>query len=284
MPDTDAPPVLLVDEPRPKVRRLTLNRPEKRNALNDALRGALFDELRAADRSREISVIIIRGSGPAFSAGYDLGSVNHDVERSTAPADGWWSRHVVNNWLEMWDMPTPIIGQVHGWCLAGGTELAAACDLVYVAEDAQIGYPPVRLMSPPDMQWQTWLMGLRRGMEALLTGDSMSGTDAVEAGMANRAHPADELDAAVLDVAERVAKIPPELLALNKRAAHRAMEAQGIRNGIRATADIQALGFHQPPSMEYLQSFAKIGVSRALSERDAKFADYRESGASGSDH
>ena len=271
-------PVLLVDEPLPKVRRLTLNRPEKRNALNDALRGALFDELRAADRSREISVVIIRGSGPAFSAGYDLGSVNHDVERSTAPADGWWSRHVVNNWLEMWDMPTPIIGQVHGWCLAGGTELAAACDLVYVAEDAQIGYPPVRLMSPPDMQWQTWLMGLRRGMEALLTGDSMSGTDAVDAGMANRAHPADELDAAVLDVAGRVAKIPPELLALNKRAAHRAMEAMGIRDGIRATADIQALGFHQPPSREYLASFKQVGVKKALSERDRSFEDYREGG------
>ncbi|MGI9645058.1 MAG: enoyl-CoA hydratase-related protein, partial [Ilumatobacteraceae bacterium] len=165
---------------------------------------------------------------------------------------------------------------VHGWCLAGGSELATACDLVYVAEDAQIGYPPVRLMSPPDMQWQTWLMGLRRGMEALLTGDAMSGTDAVQAGMANRAFPADELDDAVLAVAQRVAKIPIELLALNKRAAHRAMEAMGIRNGVRSTADIQALGFHQPPSAEYLASFRDVGVSAALSDRDRTFEDYRE--------
>ncbi|WP_420452238.1 enoyl-CoA hydratase-related protein [Ilumatobacter sp.] len=268
--------VLLVDDPRPRVRRLTLNRPDKRNALNDALRGALFDELRRADRDRDVSVIVIRGAGPCFSAGYDLGSPNHDVERAISKADGWWSRHVVNNWFEMWDMPTPIIGQVHGWCLAGGTELAAACDLVYVAEDAQVGYPPVRLMSPPDMQWQTWLMGMRRGMEALLTGDAMSGIDAVAAGMANRAHPADELDDAVLAVAERVAKIPIELLALNKRAAHRAMEAMGIRDGIRATADIQALGFHQPPSIEYLKSFGEVGVSQALSARDEQFSDYRE--------
>jgi enoyl-CoA hydratase len=276
------PDVLLVDDPIPRVRRLTLNRPDKRNALNDALRGALFDELRRADTDRNVSVIVIRGAGPAFCAGYDLGSANSDVERAIAKQDGWWSRHVVNNWFEMWDMPTPIIGQVHGYCLAGGSELAAACDLVYVAEDAKIGYPPVRLMSPPDMQWQTWLMGLRRGMEALLTGDAMSGSDAVAAGMANRAFPAGELDDAVLAVAERVAKIPIELLALNKRAAHRAMEAMGIRTGIRATAEIQALGFHQPPSIEYLASFGKLGVSKALSERDAKFADYRESGASGS--
>jgi len=274
--------VLLVDDPLPLVRRLTLNRPEKRNALDDALRGALFDELRRADRDRNVSVIIIRGAGPAFCAGYDLGSANTDVERSIAKQDGWWSRHVVNNWFEMWDMPTPIIGQVHGYCLAGGSELAAACDLVYVADDAQIGYPPVRLMSPPDMQWQTWLMGLRRGMEALLTGDAMSGTEAVAAGMANRAHPADELDDAVLAVAERVAKIPIELLALNKRSAHRAMEVMGIRTGIRATAEIQALGFHQPPSIEYLRSFAEVGVSKALSERDRAFGDYRETGEAGS--
>ena len=269
--------VLLVDEPAPKVRRLTLNRPEKRNALNDALRGALFRELRAGDADPDVSVMIVRGAGSCFSAGYDLGSPNTPVERAINPgADGWWSRHVVNNWFEMWDMATPIIAQVHGYCLAGGTELATACDLVYVAEDAQIGYPPVRLMSPPDMQWQTWMLGLRKGMEALLTGDSMSGTDAAAYGFANRAYPADELDAAVIEVAERVAKVPPDLLALNKRAAHRAMEAMGIRTGMRATADIQAMGFHQRSSREYMRSFAEKGVTAALSERDRAFGDYRE--------
>ncbi len=126
------------------------------------------------------------------------------------------------------------------------------------------------------MQWQTWLMGLRRGMEALLTGDSMSGDEAVVAGFANRAFEQDDLDAEVLAVAERVAKIPSDLLALNKRAAHRAMEAMGIRTGIRATAEIQALGFHQRSSKEYMSSFATKGVTAALSERDADFGDYRE--------
>ncbi len=269
--------VLLLDAPAPKVRRLTLNRPEKRNALNDELRGALFDALRAADRDRGISVIVIRGAGSCFSAGYDLGSGgNRGVERSIAKLDGWWSRHVVNNWFEMWDMATPIIAQVHGYCLAGGTELATACDLVYVAEDAQIGYPPVRLMSPPDMQWQTWLLGLRHGMEALLTGDSMTGVEAAERGFANRAYPAGELEGAVLAIADRVAKVPLDLLALNKRAAHRAMEAMGIRAGMRAGADIQALGFHQPASIEYRATFATKGVTEALSERDRPFGDYRE--------
>ena len=270
-------PVLLIDNPIEKVQRLTLNRPDKRNALDDELRQTLFEELRRGDKDPDVSVMLIRGAGPAFCAGYDLSKPSSDVERSSATADGWWSRHVVTNWFEMWDMATPVIGQVHGYCLAGGSELAAACDLLYVAEDAQIGYPPVRLMSPPDMQWQTWLMGLRRGMEALLTGDSMSGIEAVEAGFANRSFPPDKLDEATLERAERVARIPPDLLALNKRAAHRAMEAAGIRTGIRATAEIQAMGFHQPSSKEYMRGFREHGVSENLSRRDAQFGDYRES-------
>jgi enoyl-CoA hydratase len=269
--------VLIVDRPSPKVKRLTLNRPNKRNALNDALREALFRELRAGDKEPETSVMVIRGAGSTFCAGYDLGMPNSDVERAIAPFDGWWSRHVVNNWFEMWDMGTPIIGQVHGYCLAGGTELATACDLVYVASDAQIGYPPVRLMSPPDMQWQTWMMGLRKGMEALLTGDSMSGVEAVESGFANRHFASDKLDDEVLAMAERVAKVPADLLALNKRAAHRAMEAMGIRTGIRATAEIQAMGFHQASSREYMKGFRTKGVKETLSERDRQFGDYRES-------
>src|SRR4051794_24592114 len=222
--------------------------------------------------------MIIRGAGTCFSAGYDLSSPNAPVERATAPADGWWSRHVVANWFEMWDMSTPIIAQVHGYCLAGGTELATACDLVYVADDAEIGYPPVRLMSPPDLAWQPWLMGMRRAMEALLTGDSMSGLEAVEAGFANRAFPAAELDERVVAMAERVAKIPPDLLALNKRVVHRAMEAAGMRSGLRATADIQALGFHQQSSRAYMRRFAEEGVTEALSRRDAAFGVYRTPG------
>ena len=245
---TTAEPVLLTDDPAPKVRRLTLNRPAKRNASERRVAGrAVRQTAGGRSRPRDLGDHHPRRR-PGVQRRLRPGSPNHDVERAIAKVDGWWSWHVVNNWFEMWDMATPIIAQVHGYCLAGGTELATACDLVYVAEDAAIGYPPVRLMSPPDMQWQTWMMGLRHGMEALLTGDSMSGVEAAERGFANRAHPAEELEGAVLAIAERIARIPLDLLALNKRSAHRAMEAMGIRAGIRAGADIQAMGFHQPAS------------------------------------
>jgi len=267
--------LVLVDDPAPFVRRLTLNRPTKRNALSNALRGELFAAVRAADASADVRVVVIRGAGPCFSAGYDLAqdpSEGHPWHISRA--DGAWARHVLQGWFELMDLATPLIAQVHGWCLAGGTELASACDLVYVADDAQIGYPPVRLMSSPDMAWQPWLLGMRRAMEAMLTGDSMTGEEAVAAGFANRSFPAERLDEEVLARAERVAKVPPDLQAINKRVVHRAMEAMGMRDGMRATADLNALGFHQRSSREYLAELAR-GVTPALSKRDAAFGDYR---------
>jgi enoyl-CoA hydratase len=274
MPET----LILVDDPAPAVRRLTLNRPGKRNALSRGLLAQLFAELRSADLAVDVSVIVIRGAGSCFSAGYDLAQdPTEQLVRHASSADGFWPRHVVDGWFEMWDYATPIIGQVHGFCLAGGTELATACDLVYVAEDAAIGYPPVRLMSPPDMAWHPWLLGMRRAMEAMLTGDSMTGTDAVDAGFANRAFPEGELDRAVLNIAQRIAKIPPDLLALNKRVVHRAMEAMGMRAAIRAGTDMQALGFHQRSSRQYMAKLAE-GVTAALTERDRPFGDYRAGG------
>jgi enoyl-CoA hydratase len=267
--------LIIADEPAPSNRRLTLNRPDKRNALSHGLRSELFDALRAADAERSIRVIVIRGAGSCFSAGYDLSPDPSDpLPWPISRADGGWARHVVQGWFEMMDMATPIIAQVHGYCLAGGTELATACDLVYVADDAQIGYPPVRSMASPDMAWHVWMMGMRQAMEAMLTGDSMTGVEAVERGFANRSFAVDDLDAEVLAVAARVAKVPADLQALNKRVVHRAMEAMGMRDGMRATADINALGFHQRSSLAYHEKFA-AGVTAALDARDSEFGDYR---------
>ena len=271
----EAEKLVLIETPVPHVRRLTLNRPSKRNALSHALRTQLFELLREADADPVINVIIIRGAGPSFSAGYDLAQDKSETPPwPISTADGAWARHVLTGWFEMMDMATPIIAQVHGFCLAGGTELATACDLVYVAHDAQVGYPPVRSMSSPDMAWHAWMLGMRRAMEAMLTGDSMTGDEAVASGFANRAFPVEKLDAEVLAIAERVAKVPADLQALNKRVVHRAMEAMGMRDGMRATADINALGFHQRASKEYFAKFAG-GVTQALDARDSSFGDYR---------
>lgn len=266
-------PILLTDTPAPHVRRLTLNRPAKRNALSNALRGELFAALEAADSDPEIRVIVLRGAGSCFSSGYDLSSLG-ELPFHTAGGQGQWARHVVEGCFRMWDLSKPIIAQVHGWCLAGGSELAVACDLVYVAEDAQIGYPAVRTMSPPDNQYHAWIVGMRAAMELMLTGDAMDGNEAVRLGFANRAFPAADLEAQVLAMAERIAKVDPELAQLNKRLVHRQMEAMGMRAGIRAGTDLHALGWHTKASREYMAELRQ-GVTKALSSRDGKFGDYR---------
>jgi len=267
--------ILLRDEPRDGVRRLTLNRPHKRNALSNELRTRLYAELEAADTDGAIHVTIIRGAGSCFSSGYDLGSNNAEGQPwHTAGGDGSWSRHVVEGHFRVWDLRKPVIAQVHGYCLAGGSELAASCDLVYIAEDAQVGYPPVRLMSPPDMQFHPWMLNMRDAMELMLTGDAISGIEAAEMGFANRAYPEDELEEAVLAIAERISRIPIDLQQLNKRSVHRAMEIMGMRAALRAGTEIQALGFHQKASRDYLKSLSQ-GVTQALDRRDDAFGDYR---------
>lgn len=272
--------VLLVDDPAPGVRRLTLNRPHRRNALNNALRGALMRALEEADRDPQVHVTVIRGAGPCFSSGYDLSENNAEGQPFYTPGGpGQWARHVTDGWTRIWDLAKPVIAQVHGYCLAGGSELAACCDLVYVAMDAQIGYPPTRLMSPPDNQFHPWLVGMRRAMELYLTGDAMTGVEAAQWGFANRAFPAEELEEKVLAVARRVALTPPELQQINKRAVHRAMEIMGLRAGIRAGTELQALALTTRASHDYFSRFRRDGasVSQLLGERDAAFGDYRAS-------
>ena len=238
--------LILVDHPSDGVARITLNRPEKRNAISTPLRAELLAALEAHDHDPDVRVTIIKGAGDCFSAGYDLGGdLMADAPFHTAPGDGSWSRHVTQNWFSFWDLAKPVIAQVHGYAIAGATELAQACDLVYVAEDARIGYPIVRVASPPDWQYHMPLLGVRRAMEIMLTGEDFSGTEAVGVGWANKAFPASELEAEVLDVAERIAAVATDLAQINKRMVHRQAEIMGVRSAIKAGSEFQALAGHQ---------------------------------------
>ena len=273
---SDTKDIVLIDEPAPMVRRITMNRPEKRNSLIHPLRGAILESLREADRDPDVRVMIVRGAGPSFSAGYDLagGNEGHELPFYTPGGDGQWPRHVTEGWMSIWDLAKPVIAQVHGYCLAGGSELATCCDLVYVAEDAQMGYPAVRF-GVPDMHFHPWFLGMRRAMEMMVTGDSISGLEAAREGWANRAFPADQLEAAVLEVAQRITTVPPELAQLNKRVVHRQMEHMGLRNGIRAGTELCALGTHTEAMRRFTTAIKEKGLTGALSERDKPFGDYR---------
>jgi enoyl-CoA hydratase len=266
---------VLLDRPAEGVLRITLNRPEKRNALFHPLRGEILAALREADQDDDTRVTIIRGAGKCFSAGYDLGGGNEglDMPFYTPGGDGQWPRHVTEGWMSIWDLAKPVIAQVHGYCLAGGSELASGCDLIYVADDAQIGYPAVRF-GVADMHFHAWTMGMRKAMEAMLTGNSMSGTEAVRVGWANEAFPIDQLDSEVVEVASRIAKLPPDIVQLNKRVVHRQMEVMGLRTGIRIGTELCALGTKQESMLAFIAEMQK-GLTAALQKRDEPFGDYR---------
>lgn len=204
---------LVIDDPAPFVRRIT---------MRAILRREVLEALRDADRDEDVRVTIVRGAGTNFGAG--------DAGEDGAPADP----------TTVWDLAKPVIAQVHGECLDGGAELATGCDLVYVAEDARIGTPSIDHRAP-DMQYHAWLFGMRGGMEAMLTGESFTGTEAVALGWANRAFPASELDDQVLGIASRIAQVPADLLQINKRTVHRAMEIMGIRASLRQGSELAAL-------------------------------------------
>jgi enoyl-CoA hydratase len=270
----------LLDDPAPYVRRITLNRPEKRNALNHDLRAQVLHALRAADEDPDVHVMIVRGAGPSFSAGYDLGGGSDGVEAPyfTAGGEGHHPRHVTDGWMSIWELRKPVIAQVHGHCLAGGSELATGCDIVYMAEDALMGYPAVRF-GVPDMQFHPWLVGMRRGMEMVLTGDSIDGIEAAERGWATRAYPADELEARTLEQACRIAALPPDIVALNKRAIHRQMDVMGFRQGIRQGTELCSLAMHQESFADFIRQTGQGEgkLTAALQKRDEKFGDYRTS-------
>jgi len=265
-----------VDRPAPFVARITLDRPDKRNAISTPMRAEILRALEAHDHDDDVRVTVVRGGGDCFSAGYDLGGgLMEDPPFHSAPGDGAWTRQATDTWFRFWDLAKPVIAQVHGYAIAGATELAQACDLVYVADDARIGYPAVRF-GVPDMQFHAWFMGMRAAMESMLTGDWMSGEEAVRLGWANRSVPAEELDDFVVARAERIALVPPDIAQLNKRTVHRAMDVMGLRTAIRAGTELCSLAIHQPSFRAFIEgSHQEGGLTGALQERDEPFGDYR---------
>ena len=267
---------------------VTLNRPEKLNALSNNLRGEVMDAMREAEYDDSVGVIILRGEGRSFSAGYDLTPARsaHDdsfVDRrsklpdtgSTHPGATQWARHVVmTNWI-IWELAKPVIAQIQGHCLAGGTELATTCDFRIVAEDAQIGYPPVRAMTTMDMMWTPWHLPPAKAREFAFMGDSFSGTEMARLGWANYAVPKDELGEFTEKFARRLGFIDNEMLMYTKRALNRQYETMGIRTALHSGTEIQALSSQRAAGAEWGRRVREDGLKAALEWRDGPFRDFR---------
>ena len=230
-----------IDDPAASVRRITLNRPEKRNAIHNLMRGEILAALREADQDDTIRVTIVRGAGPCFSSGYDIKSdLGADQPYYTANVGMQWARHVAEGWMSIWDLAKPVIAQIHGYAMAGGLELAGACDLAYAARDARLAHPVLRVAGVPDFAWFPVAMAPRHAMELHVAGREYTGEEAERVGMINQAFAPDDLEPRVLEIAKRIAEVPPAVVTVNKRLVHTAVEARGGRSVIRTAADLQA--------------------------------------------
>jgi enoyl-CoA hydratase len=265
----------LIVEEIGRVRRLTLNRPDQHNPLTPRSTREILAAVAEAEADAGVHVVIIRSTGRSFSSGYgfiaedaDPGdfpqhtAIEGDVTAMLALGDGW---------ARIWNCALPVIAQVQGNCLAGGTDLALHCDLVVAADDASIGFPPVRSMGVPPTNMWLYHLGPQWTKRLVLTGDTISGTEAREIGLVVATAPADELDRMVLDLAERMALIGRDLLVANKRVVNMGVELMGRSQLQRFAALNDAIGHRAPEARAFSKQIAEVGLRQAIRDRDAAF-------------
>jgi enoyl-CoA hydratase len=265
-------PVVLIEDLGP-VRRLTMNRPAALNALNAELTDALSRAIGDAGADDAVSVVILRGAGRAFCAGYDL---NEDAADGVLDArhlhDGL--AHATAKMLEILDCPKPVIASVQSYCLAGGTDLMLACDLAVAADDAAFGYVDVRFGSGVVSMFLPWVVGVRKAKELLFTGeDRIAAGDALRIGLVNRVVPRAELDDATLALAEEIAKNEPFVIQTTKRAVNRAWDVAGFRAAIAANTELDVMieTANLPARDEFRRITQEDGLKAAIAWRDARF-------------
>jgi len=268
--------------------RITLNRPEKLNALSLELQKELNEALWEADNNNEVHCVIIKGSGRAFSAGYDLTGAGGDVPVSRVQSeendyrksmslddDAWLMERAQRYRMAIFDMHKPSIAQVHGYCLAGGTDVALLCDMIIAADDAVFAFPPARdLGALPNNMW-LYNVGPQWAKRLMLTGDSVTGAEAAEIGLVLKSVPPDLLEQEVEQLADRLAKIDPDLLTVNKRIINLGLELMGARTLQRLAVENDVRGHNTRGAAGFRKSVMEKGLKETLSARDAKFGDGR---------
>ena len=258
--------------------RLVLNRPAKLNALSHELRDVLTEAIAEAADDERVRVIVIAGAGRAFCSGYDLSGGQ--------PGDSWSWRRVLTEdvaaTLAIWRCPKPVIAQVHGYALAGGLELAMACDLIVAAEGSQLGEPEIRFGSAPVTLLMPYVIGQKRTRELLLTGDLIDAREAERIGLVNRVVPADRLAAEVDALADRLARVPPDVMAPTKLMLNRAMESAGFLEAVQMGLDLQSFINMSETSREFDAIVRREGMKAALAGRDRRYDErLAESGRGG---
>src|SRR3954469_14985491 len=262
------------------VATLTLNRPERLNAITHELADAVRTRLAEANADDDIRVVRLRGAGRIFCAGYDIGWGSQEM--STREGDAPWdpmadlrnmNRFVQDTFMALWRSPKPVIAQVHGYCVGGGTDFALCSDLIVCSETCRIGYPPARVWGSPTTAMWTYRLGLERSKRLLLTGDALDGRRAVEWGLASECHPEAELDDATMALCRRVALVPSNQLHMMKVLVNQTIEQMGLHTTQLIGTLLDGAARHTPEGVEFTHR-AMQDVRAAVRKRDTPFGDY----------
>ncbi len=250
---------------------LTLNRPEKLNAFSAEMPSDLMAALHRAGADDAVCVVVLKGAGRAFSAGYDVEPGEHSPQEKGITQDREILQGMIDKWLQVYEFPKPIVAQVHGFCIAGATMLAICCDITLVAEDARIRWPSLPLGGGLISTMWCWLVGPKKAREmSYIAGSEMSGAEAHQWGWANRAVSADTLEATAMTMAKAIARTPPDLLRLKKLAINRIMDIQGFRTAAMFGAEWDSIAHFSPGATETAAKIKEVGVKGAIAWHQAQ--------------
>jgi enoyl-CoA hydratase len=269
------------------VATITLNRPERLNTIVPPMPSELEEAVHLAVRDEAVKVIVLRGAGRAFCAGFDFGGGFHHWDESLR-TDGVWdpgkdftfataqSLGVVPKFMSLWRSPKPVIAQVHGWCVGGGSDLALCADLVIASEDARIGTSYSRMWGCYLTGMWLYRLGLTRAKEYALTGKPLSGSEAVEAGLINAAVPFERLEQEVAERARQLAGIPVSQLTAMKLIVNQAYENMGLASTQLLGPVLDGLMRNTPDADAFIALAEREGVGAAVAARDGEFGDYSQ--------
>jgi enoyl-CoA hydratase len=264
---------------------ITLNRPETLNAIVPPMPDEVEAAVTAAVRDEAVKVIVVRGAGRSFCAGYDFGGGFHHWDEQLT-TDGRWdpgkdfvmttapALAPTQKFMSVWRSPKPVIAQVHGWCVGGGSDFALCADLVIASEDAQIGTPYSRVWGAYLSGMWIYRLGLAKAKEHALTGKPLSGTEAAAVELINEAVPFAELEATVAERAAQLASLPAAQLAAMKLMVNQAYENQGLASTQTLGPILDGLMRNIPAAEEFVRRAEEEGVGAAVAARDEPFGDY----------
>ncbi len=269
---------------------ITLNRPESLNTIVPPMPDEVQAAVGAAVADDQIKVIVLRGAGRSFCAGYDFAGGFHHWD-SEITTDGAWdpgkdfvmatapSISPTQKFMSVWRSPKPVIAQVHGWCVGGGSDFALCADLVIASEDARIGTPYARMWGAYLSGMWLYRLGLTKAKEYALTGKPLSGVEAAEIGLINRAVPFADLEAVVREQAEQLARIPLSQLAAMKLIVNQAYENMGLAATQTLGPILDGLMRNTPDARRFIELAENEGVGAVVTERDGPFGDYSQAPA-----